>query len=101
MDVGDHFPKLAWVLVPRIIAAFFKMSFSALSRAFSRRRERRSSACGPLAYGSLSFATDLHSLRLQLPFVEQVAGPEILLTSAHNFHAFLELGAAIILLRHL
>jgi len=29
--------------------------------------------CGPIAYGSGSFATDLHSLRLQLPLIKQVA----------------------------
>ena len=42
-------------------AAFFKMSFSTLRRATSRRRERRSSAA------------DLRSLRVLLPFVEQIA----------------------------
>src|SRR5690606_13278060 len=44
MDFPDHFPELGWGLVPNMTAAFFKMSFSILRRAFSRRRERRSSA---------------------------------------------------------
>jgi len=45
-DLLDHFPELGWGLVPRITAAFFKMSFSSLRTAFSRRRKRRSSASG-------------------------------------------------------
>lgn len=44
VDVPDHFAELGRSLVPRMTAAFFKMSFSILRRAFSRRRERRSSA---------------------------------------------------------
>ena len=43
----DHFAELCWGLEPRIIAAFFKMSFSCRRRAFSRRRARRSSAPDP------------------------------------------------------
>jgi hypothetical protein len=36
--------EVGWGLVPRMIAAFFKMSFSALRRASSRRSARSSSA---------------------------------------------------------
>jgi len=35
VNVADHFSELGWVLVPRIIAAFFKMSFFTLSRVLS------------------------------------------------------------------
>ena len=44
VDVADHFAKLGWGLVPRMTAAFFKMSFSWRRRAISRRRARGSSA---------------------------------------------------------
>ncbi|MDH4444093.1 MAG: hypothetical protein QE267_03080, partial [Akkermansiaceae bacterium] len=40
VDVIDHLPELSWGLVPRMTAAFFKMSFSCLRREFSRRRAR-------------------------------------------------------------
>jgi hypothetical protein len=62
VDFADHFSKPGWGLVPRMTAAFFKISFSALRRASSRRRVRRSSAAdGPRA------------LRLAFPSVEKVA----------------------------
>jgi hypothetical protein len=35
VNVADHFSELGWVLAPRTIAAFFKMSFSTLSRVLS------------------------------------------------------------------
>jgi hypothetical protein len=35
VNVADHFSELGWVLAPRTIAVFFKMSFSALGRALS------------------------------------------------------------------
>ena len=35
VNVADHFSEFGWVRAPRIIAVFFKMSFSALSRALS------------------------------------------------------------------
>ena len=38
VNAGDHLPKFAGVLVPRMTAAFFKISFSTLRREFSRRR---------------------------------------------------------------
>lgn len=44
VDPGYHFAELCGLLVPRIIAAFFKMSFSMRSWAFSRRSARKSSA---------------------------------------------------------
>ena len=44
VNVSDHFPKFGGVLVPRMTAAFFKMSFSTLRSEFSRRRARSSSA---------------------------------------------------------
>jgi hypothetical protein len=48
----DHPAELCWGLLPRIIAAFFKMSFSAWRRAFSRRNARKASAsdCSPTAW---------------------------------------------------
>src|SRR5688500_12505172 len=42
----DHRPSPAWGLVPRMTAAFFKMSFSSLRLVFSRRKRRSSSAAG-------------------------------------------------------
>src|SRR5690606_6498754 len=47
VDLIDHFAELCGLLVPRIIAAFFKMSFSMRSWAFSRCSARRSSAPEP------------------------------------------------------
>jgi hypothetical protein len=46
MDYGDHRSELLWALVPRMIAAFFKISFSCLSKASSRRSTVQSSAAG-------------------------------------------------------
>ncbi len=43
-DGVHHFPELDGSLVPRMTAAFFKMSFSIWRWALSRRRSRRSSA---------------------------------------------------------
>ena len=44
VSADDHLPKFAGVLVPRMTAAFFKISFSTLKSKFSRRRGYSSSA---------------------------------------------------------
>jgi hypothetical protein len=40
----NHLAELFGIFVPRIIAAFFKISFSGMRRAFSRRKARKESA---------------------------------------------------------
>ena len=72
-DIVDHLSELEGSLVPRMTAAFFKMSFSWRRRVFSRRRARSKVRFGALACGSRSCAAELRALRGVPPAIEQVA----------------------------
>ena len=74
VDGHDHFPDLDWGVVPRISAAFFKMSFSTFRLATSCRSLRSSSASVVVAPASLRKPGPFPT-----PAVNQIAGnPQIL-----------------------
>ncbi|MGK0189487.1 MAG: hypothetical protein ACI9R3_005304 [Verrucomicrobiales bacterium] len=65
LNTENHIAALDWglLLVPRITAAFFKLSFSSLRWATSRRNQSNSVRFSLLAYGSEASATVLLWLR--------------------------------------